>query len=529
MPDSTTICMEAQKFAIDLQNHSIIDSLTNLDLSNIQPPSEIDCISFSTVSYNSPDTCNPQMCKTKRVLSYIIKRKSAENLTSLDHNNIDSIKPPTVMNELLDSMTSVDSIKSEIADTQTMLSTLNTHSRDVELIKNHETIHQFIFNPPKLPTLQSNICINESNKNSYSKGDTTRAQERRFSDRFKTYTIANHIINSGQNQNNEMSNENRNVDLTFLNKTSSNDSIKHEYDQKFSNFQVNTNISDKLDGMKNGDYNNKSEKNLFVRNNEKTQSSSDSMQTEKLNTLCHVSKSLVKTPIRTIASHQVKTVSKKHVEKINKSDSKFLGRKSSFRKNIEGSCTESEIKGKTNNLNDSLSSCDKQQNRPHITKRQNTFIKENSSNLKLPIVTSTVVTKKQHVMLRSIPKTDLVDNNISSKIQIPRVRSTSVVGKTTSLKASQNINTAAKRKNSIKMKHSCEDNTSVPKTNRPKSMKSELKEKISLSKDSREFNGIRQKTVMSRVMKNPVNIIKKSICEESSVASTEHLRKNIIE
>lgn len=122
MTQSTMIAMEANKLRADLFNMSpLTDSMTSLDLDHIRPPSVMDNVSMSG-HLDAPNS--PQLRMRKKSLQPGIMARRALNhnnpngsMESVNSSlNLDNIKPPSLMDELLDSMMSVDSITSEVVE-----------------------------------------------------------------------------------------------------------------------------------------------------------------------------------------------------------------------------------------------------------------------------------------------------------------------------------------------------------------------------------------------------------------------------
>ncbi|XP_063705672.1 serine-rich adhesin for platelets-like isoform X2 [Culicoides brevitarsis] len=181
---NSNLIMEATKFAVELENYSSKDLLISCDLNNVQPPSDLDCLSLSTTSYDVPTDSNNQMCRTTSTLKNIGVDKSNDiHSASIDYTIIDNINHPSVMNEVMGSHISIESMTS---DTQTMT----------------------------ISNTNLNECINESTESSSI--HNSRLNRRRLSERFKTYTITNDAINLlqtcniDQKQTNKISKQNGN-------------------------------------------------------------------------------------------------------------------------------------------------------------------------------------------------------------------------------------------------------------------------------------------------------------------------------
>lgn len=207
MTNSTIICMEANKVAFELQNYSPTDSLASLDLDNIRPPSVMDCVSLSTVTYDNPITYSPQLTRSRKksLPTGIMARRalgqlgggggrgSVESVNSLGHTNLDNIKPPSIMDELLDSMISVASITSEVADNQTIPHNMLSSSHyETALSEMDDTTLQSCMDLPNendATPIQSDFSSNESTprKGESNKRSLTPKQKRQISDRYRTY------------------------------------------------------------------------------------------------------------------------------------------------------------------------------------------------------------------------------------------------------------------------------------------------------------------------------------------------------
>lgn len=212
--------MEANKVAIELQNYSPTDSLASLDLDNIRPPSVMDCVSLSTVTYDVPITYSPQLSRSRkkslptglmarRALGQLGGRGSAESVNSLGYSNLDNIKPPSIMDELLDSMISVASITSEVADNHTIPQNMLSSSHyETALSEMDDTTLQSCMDLPNendATPIQSDFSSNESTpRKGESKRSLTPKQKRQTSDRYRTYTISDNNSNDLKKEDDEM-------------------------------------------------------------------------------------------------------------------------------------------------------------------------------------------------------------------------------------------------------------------------------------------------------------------------------------
>ncbi|XP_029711734.1 adenomatous polyposis coli homolog [Aedes albopictus] len=181
LTNSTIIAMEATKVANNLQNMAIVES-AELDLSKIHPPFGSDSILISDCSDSEMTFRNecrritlPSGLVAKRALGHAFN----DSLNSL--NNLDSIGPPSIMDELMDSMISVASITSEVVDVDSGhagTSDLNVSSGHSSLTLNSSLENLIKFSP----------TMNAGGKSTPI--SPKRAERRQaMKDRYKTYTI----------------------------------------------------------------------------------------------------------------------------------------------------------------------------------------------------------------------------------------------------------------------------------------------------------------------------------------------------
>ncbi|XP_034112460.1 adenomatous polyposis coli protein [Drosophila albomicans] len=240
MTNSTMIAFEARALAENLQqlqqttddddddNDSTAAQLTfsingSLDLDNVRPPSGMDSLNSacntqpSSLRHQALPSKSPRFARKAFPAGLVAKRAlgqlagSAESVNS-SCNLLDNIKPPSLMDELLDSMISVDSIQSEVADAGEDCSMATTIS-----VSNYETAacdDQTL----TLTMLQSccdyddeeDATMNEdfSSAESTPKQGTTPSPNRRTltpkqkrrlaKDRYKTYTISSSALEDAQ-------------------------------------------------------------------------------------------------------------------------------------------------------------------------------------------------------------------------------------------------------------------------------------------------------------------------------------------
>lgn len=219
MTNSTMIAFEARALAENLLQPAATDddttemtfSLNSLDLDNIRPPSGMESLNSCYQDHSQPSSLrqampskSPRFARKMFPANLVARRAlghlagSAESVNS-SCNLLDNIKPPSLMDELLDSMISVDSIQSEVADGEQDCSMATTIS-----VSNYETA---ACDDQTMTVLQS--CFDEdedATMNDYSSAESTpkhgstpspnrrsltpKDKRRLTKDRFKTYTIA---------------------------------------------------------------------------------------------------------------------------------------------------------------------------------------------------------------------------------------------------------------------------------------------------------------------------------------------------
>lgn len=206
MTNSTIIFMEANKVANELQNLSPTDSLGSIDLDHIRPPSVMDCVSLSTVTCDLP--ISPQLSRHRKCsiptgimarralgqLSNFRPHGSVESINSLA-GTLDNIKPPSIMDELLDSMISVASITSEVAEPGGLADP--TSNYETALSEMDDTTLQSCMDLPSDATpVPSDFSSNESTpkKVGIRRAMTPRQKRQMAKDRFRTYTIAADMV-----------------------------------------------------------------------------------------------------------------------------------------------------------------------------------------------------------------------------------------------------------------------------------------------------------------------------------------------
>lgn len=194
---------------------NFVGSITSLDLDDVQPPSEMEGISYmTTTGINRMDSPQMSSIRNRRGLpSTLVARraiaghaplnnnslghglmKSVESVNS--HTNLENVAPPSLMDELLDSMISVDSITSEVAS-DPLKRTLCGHNLEVShyetaLSDNEDTMtlrscHEL---PLDGGATSSNCSSNQSTPVKKRQGSITPKMKREMAkERFKTYTV----------------------------------------------------------------------------------------------------------------------------------------------------------------------------------------------------------------------------------------------------------------------------------------------------------------------------------------------------
>lgn len=210
MTNSQIIALEANKLVAELLNmRTMSESSTSLDLDNIRPPSGMDSVSFSGF-YDAPASLHgvpknrkkslPLGLMARRALSQAVPSGSLESVNS--SCNLDNIKPPSLMDELLDSMISVSSITSEVVDnSQSVMHGGNNATSYYETalseIDDTATLRSCLELPHDQTPIPSDFSSAESTprKVRHIKRTLTPRQKRQMvKDRYRTYTIAADII-----------------------------------------------------------------------------------------------------------------------------------------------------------------------------------------------------------------------------------------------------------------------------------------------------------------------------------------------
>ncbi|KAJ6622508.1 Adenomatous polyposis coli protein [Pseudolycoriella hygida] len=205
MTTSTIIAKEANKLVVELLNmQTMTDSTTSLDLDQVRPPSGLDCVSLSGCNVDTP--FSPQLSRSRkkslphgivarRALNHLAPSGSTESVNS--SCNLDNIKPPSIMDELLDSMISVSSITSEVVENNGG----NDHSSKYETalseIDDTTTLRSCLDLPNDSTPIPSDFSSAESTPKKVRsvKRSMTPRQKRQFvKERYRTYTIAADMV-----------------------------------------------------------------------------------------------------------------------------------------------------------------------------------------------------------------------------------------------------------------------------------------------------------------------------------------------
>ncbi|CAO1304779.1 unnamed protein product [Diamesa tonsa] len=212
MSNSTIVMVEANKVANHLTTMAskMMDSTNSLDLENVRPPSSMDCISLNSYqdsAAQSPQFQNRLMKKSlltglvaKRALGHQMFCGSVESINSI--NNIDSIRPPSIMDELLDSMISVDSIVTEVFDPTMGISNYETALSDMEDSLTLRSCQDLTIDESVTPISSdfSSVESTPTKKKRNLRSVTPKQKRQSDRDRYKTYTIAYTMILKEQQQ-----------------------------------------------------------------------------------------------------------------------------------------------------------------------------------------------------------------------------------------------------------------------------------------------------------------------------------------
>lgn len=233
---TSIIAQEANRIVNDLKTSHLTESVTSLDLDNIRPPSAMENLSISGY-YEIPNSPQLSRNRKKSLPAGLVAKRAIGNLQnggSLEsvHSscNLDNIKPPSLMDELLDSMISVASITSEMAD-----STLEGNSiYDTALsdVDDTITLQSCLDIPNDRTPIPSDFSSNESTpkKSRISRRSLTPKQKRQLiKDRYRTYTIAADMVLKEKAE--EIRNEYTNTPPSNLENDTMEEVISIEFDE----------------------------------------------------------------------------------------------------------------------------------------------------------------------------------------------------------------------------------------------------------------------------------------------------------
>lgn len=202
MTNSTIIAMEADKIRSLLLKDNRNDSIISLD--KIQPPSVMEKLSNSSYceSLTSASTLNrsPARILTQKFIARRALQNNANGsiLGSSDSINstcnLDRVKPPSIMDDLLDSMTSVDSIASEYIDNPPpQLNEDPSHYETAfsECDDTTVTLKNLVDLPYDNTPCGSDFSSAESTPKKGRRSITPRRKRQMNRDRYQTFTILN--------------------------------------------------------------------------------------------------------------------------------------------------------------------------------------------------------------------------------------------------------------------------------------------------------------------------------------------------
>lgn len=195
----------ANNIMCDLSN-----STQSLDIDHIRPPSCMESINFSGCfdHLQSPKLSNmrkkslPSGIIAKRALGFSsnasTRNGSIENISCT--YNIENINPPSIIDDLMDSMISVSSIQSEVFEGsyesryETACETMSSIDMDNTFDDNTITLQSCMDQIPNLPNddatpIPSDISSGESTPKKSLKNLTSKQRRQNSKDRYKTYTI----------------------------------------------------------------------------------------------------------------------------------------------------------------------------------------------------------------------------------------------------------------------------------------------------------------------------------------------------
>lgn len=197
LTNSTIITMEANKIRSELMCNGASDRTDSMiSLDKIRPPSAMDKMSSCEPLSNGPSSLKTS---GKFLTQGFMARRALNNGTSAHGSmdsinsscNLDRVKPPSLMDELLDSMISVDSIASEFVDAPlqhedpSKYETAHSECDDMTM-----TLKNCVDLPFDDTPCGSDFSSVESTPKKSRRSLTPRRKRQLARDRYQTYTIA---------------------------------------------------------------------------------------------------------------------------------------------------------------------------------------------------------------------------------------------------------------------------------------------------------------------------------------------------
>lgn len=203
MTNSTIIAMEAEKIRTQIVNdQNQTDSIISLD--KVRPPSVMERMNNSSYCEslngsaslkNSPARCLPHGFMARRALQNNCNNSTHASSDSINSScNLDRVKPPSIMDDLLDSMMSVDSIASECVDSPLEAPIEEQPSHYETALSECDDMTMTLKNCADLPfdntPCGSDFSSAESTPKKSRRSLTPRRKRQMAKERYQTYTIA---------------------------------------------------------------------------------------------------------------------------------------------------------------------------------------------------------------------------------------------------------------------------------------------------------------------------------------------------
>lgn len=198
LTNSTIIALEATKIHAQLmQNHGQSDSTLSLD--KIRPPSVMDRMTNSGYCDSLTGTASLKNSPARYVPAGVMARRAIQasghpgSTDSINSNCtlLDRVKPPSLMDDLLDSMISLDSIRTEFVDVKTHLPDEMSHYETA--LSECDDMTTTLKCCPDLPMdstpCGSDISSVESTPKKGRRSITPRRKRQLTKERYQTYTI----------------------------------------------------------------------------------------------------------------------------------------------------------------------------------------------------------------------------------------------------------------------------------------------------------------------------------------------------